>query len=299
MRVLVIYNPQAGNGRARRCLPAIRQYLAEKAIDAQFLLTEASGHATLLAAQAELSGFDALIASGGDGTLFEVLNGYMRNIATNKPPLGLIPNGTGNAFMKELGLRHSDWHRAIDIIAENRPRALDIGRLRAQGQDCYFINIVGMGFVAEIAQAAVPLKRLGTAAYTLAVLLKLPSMRVQTIRLELDGETLEREGVFVEVANSTYTGTNFLIAPKARLDDGLLDVVLLKRISRLGLLRLFRTVFDGSHLRHPQVEYYQARSITVTESRPGRLIPDGEILGNTPASFECLPGAIRFLWTGA
>jgi len=114
--------------------------------------------------------------------------------------------------------------------------------------------------------------------------------------LDIDGKTVEREGVFVEVANSSYTGTTFLIAPKARLDDGLLDVVLLKRISRIGLLRLFRTVFDGSHIRHPQVEYLQARSITVTEPVTGPLVPDGEILGSSPARFECLPGAVRFLW---
>ena len=296
MRVLVVYNPQAGNGRARRCLPAIRDGLAQRGIEAEFLLTQAPGHATTLAETADLAGFDALVASGGDGTLFEVLNGLMRNAGTHKPPLGLIPNGTGNAFMKELGLRHSDWRRAIDILAANRPRALDIGRVEWQGDARYFINIVGMGFVADIAQAAVPLKRLGSAAYTLATLLKLPSLQAQSITLEVDGRTLEREGVFVEVANSTYTGTHFLIAPKARLDDGLLDVVLLKAISRFELLRLFRTVYDGSHLRHPQVEYLQARSITVTESRPGKLIPDGEILGCTPARFDCLPGAIRFLW---
>lgn len=296
MKILVIYNPQAGNGRARRLLPEIRQYLAEKAIDAEFVFSEASGHATTLAAQADLASFDAIVASGGDGTLFEVLNGYMRNSSERKPPLGLIPNGTGNAFMKELGLRKSDWRRAIDIIALGRPKALDVGRMLAQGQTHYFINIVGMGFVAQVSVTAVPLKRLGNAAYTLAVLLRLPWLKAQTLTLEIDGQTIVREGVFVEVANSRYTGTTFLIAPKATLDDGLLDVVLLKSLSRIGLLRLFRTVFDGSHIRHPQVEYFQARSISVTESRPGRLIPDGEIFGNTPASFECLPGAIRFLW---
>ena len=296
MKVLVIYNPQAGNGRARRLLPAIRACLAEQAIDAEFLFTEASGHATTLAAEAQLAGFDALIASGGDGTLFEVLNGYMRNPSVQRPPLGLIPNGTGNAFMKELGLRKHDWRKAIDIIAANRARTIDIGRVEAQGASHYFINVVGMGFVAEVAQAAVPLKRLGAAAYTLAVLLKLPSLKAQTITLEIDGDVRVREGVFVEIANSTYTGTNFLIAPKARLDDGLLDVVLLKALSRIELLRLFRTVYDGSHVRHPQVEYLQARSVTVTESRPGRLVPDGEIVDATPARFECLPGAIRFLW---
>jgi diacylglycerol kinase (ATP) len=137
---------------------------------------------------------------------------------------------------------------------------------------------------------------LGNSAYTLAVLLRLPWLKAQTLSLEIDGKTVEREGVYVEIANSSYTGTSFLIAPKARLDDGLLDVVLLKRISRIGLLRLFRAVYDGSHIRHPQVEYLQARSISVTESNPGQLVPDGEIVGKSPARFECLPGAVRFLW---
>lgn len=296
MKILMIYNPQAGNGRARRLLPAIRTCLADKAIDAEIRLTEAPGHAARLAEQADLSRFDAVVASGGDGTLFEVLNGLMCNPGARRPPLGLIPNGTGNAFMKELGLRKSDWRRAIDIIAANRPRALDVGRVETESKIHYFLNVVGMGFVAEVAQAAVPLKQLGAAAYTLAVLLRLPSLQARKVTLELEGRTLVREAVFVEVANSTYTGTDFLIAPKAKLDDGLLDVVLLNRISRLELLRLFRTVYDGSHLRHPQVEYLQARSVTVTESHPGALVPDGEILGRTPAAFECLPGAIRFLW---
>jgi diacylglycerol kinase (ATP) len=280
-------------------LPEIRRYLADKAIGAEFLLTESCGHASTLAERADLAKFDAVVASGGDGTLFEVLNGYMRNAGERKPPLGLIPNGTGNAFMKELGLRKSDWRKAIDIIALNQPKALDVGRMLAQGQTHYFINIVGMGFIAEVAVMAVPLKWLGNAAYTLAVLLRLPWLKTQTLTLEIDGETIERQGVFVEVANSRFTGTKFLIAPKARLDDGLLDVVLLNRISRIGLLRLFNTVYDGSHVRNSKVEYFQARSIKVTESRAGRLIPDGEILGNTPASFECLPGAIRFLWPQA
>jgi diacylglycerol kinase (ATP) len=296
MKALVIYNPQAGNGRARALLPSIRRGLAEVGLDADILLTEAPGDATTLVRSADISAYDAVIASGGDGTLFEVLNGVMHNPSPVRPPLGLIPNGTGNAFMKELGLRKLDWRRAIAIIAANRTRTIDLGRVEWEGDARYFLNIVGMGFVADIAQAAVPLKRLGSASYTLATLLKLPSLRAQSITLELDGCTIEREGVFVEVANSSYTGSSFLIAPKARLDDGLLDVVLLKAISRLALLRLFRTVYDGSHLRHPQVEYFQARSVVVHESRSGRLIPDGEILGSTPARFDCLPGAMRFLW---
>ncbi len=296
MKILVIYNPQAGNGRARRLLPEIQRYLLEKNIEAEFRMTQASGHARVLAEQADFSGFDAVVASGGDGTLFEVLNGYMRNASAHRPPLGLIPNGTGNAFMKELGLQHFDWHRAIDILALNQPKALDIGRLQEQGETHYFINIVGMGFVAQIAQSAVGFKWLGKAAYTLATLARLPWMKTQTLTLEVDGNTLVREGIFVEVANSRYTGTTFLIAPKAKLDDGLLDVVLLKPISRIGLLRLFRTVYSGAHIQHPQVEYLQVRSITVNEQFPEKLVPDGEIFGQSPAHFDCLPAAVQFLW---
>ena len=296
MKILVIYNPQAGGGRARRLLPAIRQYLEERAIAAEFLMTQARGHATTLVEHADLGSFDAVVAAGGDGTLFEVLNGLMRNGGTHRPALGLIPNGTGNAFKKELGLGSSDWRRAIDIIAQGKTRAVDVGRLQAQGQTWHFLNIVGMGLIADIAATAARLKWLGNSAYTLAVLLRLPWLKAQRLRLDIDGESVEREGVFVEVANSSYTGSSFLIAPKARLDDGLLDVVLLKRVSRIGLLRLFHTVHDGSHVRHPQVEYLQVRSMTVTEPVPGPLVPDGELLGASPASFECVPGAVRFLW---
>jgi len=296
MKILVIYNPHAGGERARRLLPAIRRYLAEKDVAAEFLLTEARGHAMTIAESSDFAPFDAVVAAGGDGTLFEVLNGYLRNPGAHKPALGLIPNGTGNAFMKELGLRKSDWRQAIDIIARNQSRAVDVGRLRAQGQTWHFLNTVGMGFIADIAATAARLKWLGNFAYTLAVLIRLPRLKAQTLKLDIDGTRVEREGVFVEVANSSYTGTSFLIAPKARLDDGLLDVVLLRRISRIGLLRLFRTVYDGSHIRDPHVEYLQARSISVVEAVPGQLVPDGEILGVSPASFECLPGAVRFLW---
>lgn len=163
-------------------------------------------------------------------------------------------------------------------------------------QTWHFLNIVGTGLIADIASTAARLKWLGNAAYSLAVLLRLPWLKAQALRLDIDGKSVEREGVFVEVANSSYTGASFLMAPKARLDDGLLDVVLLKPVSRFGLLRLFRTVHDGSHIRHPQVEYLQTRSITVTEAVPGRLVPDGEILGRSPARFDCVPGAVRFLW---
>jgi len=296
MKILIIYNPHAGSGRARGLLPEVTAYVKYKGLDATIICTEYSGHAVEIAAQAKLDDFEAIIASGGDGTQFEVLNGYYQNSGANKPPIGLIPNGTGNAFMKELNLLRTDWKKAIDIIALNQKRLIDVGRFISEDKTYYFLNIVGMGFVTEIAEASVPLKWMGNTAYTVATLLKLVSLKSQKITIELDGKIMQRDGVFVEVANSTYTGTSFYIAPEAEIDDGLLDVIILNKISRLRLLRLFTSIFDGTHINYPEIEYIKAKKIKVIEEKSGRLIPDGEILGSTPIEIECLHQEIEFLW---
>jgi len=296
MKILIIYNPHAGNDRARSLLQQVEAYTIEKGLNPTIICTEYSGHAIEIAKQAELDKYDALIASGGDGTLFEVLNGYYQNKITNKPPIGLIPNGTGNAFMRELKLRQSDWKKAIDIIALNHKRAIDVGRFTSEGKIWHFINIVGMGFVTEIAEAALPLKWMGNIAYTVATLLKLVSLKSQKFTIELDGELLERDGVLVEIANSTFTGTTFYIAPEAEIDDGYLDVIILNKISRLKILRLFSSIYDGTHINYDEIEYIKAKNIKVTETNPGKLIPDGEIMGSTPITVECLQQDVEFLW---
>jgi len=296
MHLLIIYNPQAGGGRAKKLLPQVKKYLKQQAIEATFLLTTHSGHAKQLAAEADLSSFDALVASGGDGTQFEVLNGYYANKTAKKPPMGLIPNGTGNAFIRDLGLRQTDWKKAIDIIKKQQVKKLDVGHFISEGQQYYFLNIVGMGFVADVAALAVPLKWLGNTAYTVATLIKMIRLRSKKMILHVDGKRLEREAVFAEVANSTFTGTTFLMAPKAKLDDGLLDLVLLNKIGRIKLLKVFTSIYDGSHINYPEVEYIQAKSIKIEEEKPANLIPDGEILGKTPVEFKCLAGDLDFLW---
>lgn len=296
MRILVIYNPQAGNGRAKELLPQIKNYLQQQSLQADIWVTEYAAHGTQLAAEADLSKYQGIIASGGDGTLFEVLNGYYLNNSGSKPPMGLIPNGTGNAFMKELKLTKGDWRKAVEIIKSGFSRRLDVGRFTTQGKTHYFLNMVGMGFVTDVAEGAIPLKWMGNAAYTVSTLIKMINLKAQKLTLQIDDKMIEREGIFVEVANSTFTGTTFLMAPKAKLDDGLLDVVLLNKISRFKLLRLFTSIYDGSHINYPEVEYLQAKKVTITEENPGRLIPDGEVLGATPVAFECLPKDIEFFW---
>lgn len=296
MRILVIYNPQAGAGRAKKLLPEIKTYCEEIDLRAEFHITQYPGHAVEIASRTNLMGYDAVVASGGDGTLYEVINGYYLNKTIYKPPVGLIPNGTGNAFMKELSLTQGDWKKAIDIIACNKVRMIDTCRYVADNQRLHFVNALGTGFISQVGQLAMPLKWMGNAAYTVATLIKLITLKAQSVALVIDGEKSERESVFVEISNSRYTGTTFLIAPKAKLDDGKLDIVILNKISRLRLIRLFSTIYDGSHVDYPEIEYIQARKIALKESVPHGLIPDGEMIGKTPVSVECLKQDLAFLW---
>ena len=296
MRILVIYNPQAAAGRAEKLLPDIKAYCEEINLTAEFQVTKYPGHAVEIASRTNLMGYDAIVASGGDGTLYEVINGYYLNKTQYKPPVGLIPNGTGNAFMKELNLAKEDWKSAIDIIAANRVRMIDTCRYVADNQRLHFVNALGTGFISQVGKLAIPLKWLGNAAYTVATLIKLITLKAQTIELVIDEQKSERESVFVEISNSRYTGTTFLIAPKAKLDDGKLDIVILNKISRLRLIRLFKTIYDGSHVDYPEIEYIQAEKVALKESEPRELIPDGEMIGKTPVSVECLKQDLAFLW---
>jgi len=293
----MIFNPHASFGRAQRLLPAVRAAL-ERFAEVDLRLTRFEGDATEQVAAADLAGYDGLVAAGGDGTLFEVLNGLYRHAPDRRPPLGLVPVGTGNAFARDLGLMPGDWEKGIDLIGARRLKRVDVGRVEpvrsdgtcsaATGQPFHFLNIIGAGLPVDAMRAAEHIKFMGGSAYSLAALWR--AIRLQTYRLqiELDGERLEQEALFVEISNTRYTGTSFLMAPAARLDDGLFDVTLVRRLPRWRLLRLFPTIYEGRHVNYPEVTTRQARTVTIRMPEGLELAPDGEIRGRVPATISCL-----------
>lgn len=296
MKTLLIYNPQAGNGRARKLLGRVEARFQSHGCDLDLRLTERPGHGIALTQEAELSRYDAVVAAGGDGTVYEVVNGYYRNPGQDKPPVGIIPTGTGNAFVREMDLFGSDWEKAVDTIVRGETRAVDVTRFTTQGETHYSLNILGVGFVSDVTETAVHLKFLGNSAYLLAVFYRLLKLRTHPLRLTFDGHTESVDACFAVVANSRYTGTTFFIAPKAKIDDGLVDLVVLKKISRLRVIQIFKTIFSGDHIREPEVDYHQARRITIDTENPRVLNVDGEVLGLTPIEIECLPSDLRLFW---
>ncbi|MCB0284083.1 MAG: diacylglycerol kinase family lipid kinase [Calditrichaeota bacterium] len=296
MNLLFLVNPNAGHGKALKVLPKIEEYCRKQAINYEIIRTEYPWHGIELIKNTDLSRFDGVVACGGDGTNFELINGYFSNPLKNKPPIGIVPVGTGNAFAKDVSLENGDWEKAMNIISNGKTKQVDVMRFRTEDKDYHLLNIIGAGFVADVGATANQLKVLGEMSYILGVFYQLVKLGTFKITLNLDGSIIERDAVFVEVANTRYTGSIFLMAPDAKIDDGLLDIIILKEVSRRKLLKLFPTIFKGNHINYDEVEYFKAKKISIQSDIKKTLIPDGEIMGSTPFEVECLPGSVKVFW---
>jgi len=287
LKLLLVFNPVAAAGRAARLLPAVVSSLQAFA-EVEVIETRGVGDAIEQVARTDLSGFDGLLAAGGDGTLFEVLNGLYRQDHVSRIPLGVIPVGTGNAFARDLDLMPGDWRKAIDLVQAGRVREVDVGRVTSPSETYYFLNIVGAGLPVDAMKTAGRLKLIGNAAYTVATLWHAMKLKIYPLQIEIDGKVLVQDSMFLEISNTRFTGTSFLIAPDAVFDDGWLDVVLLERLSRRRILRLFPTIYSGRHVQHKEIRVIRAREIRILAPADIALAPDGETRGQTPATISCL-----------
>ncbi len=154
---------------------------------------------------------------------------------------------------------------------------------------------MGLGFVADVGKTAHKLKIFGNIAYTYGVLYQTAFLKTYHLTMESDGKTIERENIFVEISNTRYTA-NFLMAPNAEIDDGLLDVTLLSKITRRRLIKCFPKIFTGEHLKFEEVEQFKARNIKIETEMPKVLAPDGELIGITPVSVDCLHRDVPVFW---
>ena len=288
LKLLVIFNPNAAYGRSQKKLAEIKTRLASLDIHASIKSTTHPGHGSELVAAADLTSFDGIVAAGGDGTLFEVLNGLYQHPRSDRVPLGLLPIGTGNAFARDLGLQPFDWPAAIDILHQGHTRQVDVGRVQATDCEYYFLNVVSMGFAVEASQTAKNLKFIGNSAYTIATLWQALKLKDYPLEIELDGQIINQDNIFVTISNTRYTGTHFLIAPGAVIDDGLLDITLLQKLPRHRLLRLFPTIYHGGHVERSEVTVHKAANITIRSPAGMLLGPDGEFKGRTEARISCL-----------
>lgn len=297
-RILIAANTRSARGQGEQILRAARAGLTLAGAHCETLVSQRHGHLLEELPKYLHEKWDVIAALGGDGTLFQVLNACLRTPHFNTP-LALLPAGTGNSFAQEFrhGKSRSDWERILD----GQLAPVDVLHCRLHepvdwyGGEYYFVNVVGAGFVSEVNITSQRYKNFGMFSYALSVFLTLMKLRAARLKMTLDGQELERDSVFVMICNSRYIGGNMKVAPAAQIDDGWMDIVLAKKISRTGLLRAFPSVFAGAHVNHPKIEMLRGKKLRLESDPPQLLTPDGEILGQTPVEIEVLPRRVQFV----
>lgn len=292
-QILAIVNPRSGQGRAGKQLDQLKAALQPDGFLVHTAVTEHSGHARGIAANTNPHEVCCVCAVGGDGTIHEVADGLMQLPKPRRLPLAILPAGTGNALALQFQL-HSAADTAQRILA-GRIQPLDVIHVTAPGLSTHCINLVGWGAATDINVTAEKLRWLGPARYSAAALLQILSPRIRPAQLCLDGQLLTGPFLFVIACNTRFAGHRMLLAPDARSDDGLLDVILLKPASRLNLLQVFQRVADGSHLLLPNVECHRGQTLTIETPTKQLLNLDGELRGHTPFTATVIPGGLDIL----
>ena len=296
----VIVNPAAGGYSVGREWPRIRRRLRDIGLSFDHEYTEDKGHAIELARKAVDAGYGYLIAVGGDGTVNEVANGILGSAAADSTIMGVVSAGTACSLARSLALPR-DYAAACSLLTGQGRLLIDIGVVEyksgGQSQRRFFVNEAGAGFGAAVMEASMHLpSRIGPAInYALHVargLRSLFSYRNKHITLWLDDKAEAICNCAVVVANGRYSGGGMCMAPEAKLDDGLLDVVIAGDMRRLELLKLWPALYRGSHTAHAKIRVEKVTSVTVQSAERVLVEADGEPLGECPASFWVVPAAL-------
>jgi diacylglycerol kinase (ATP) len=292
---LAIVNPAAGGGRRGTLLTPALERLRAGGLQIEVAPTAAPGQATELARAAYARGVRNFIAVGGDGTSYEIVNGlYPEALSGDRPTLGFLPLGTGNSFLRDFSDMGVDY--AIDSLLVGRSRSCDVMRLRHRGGVIHFINLLSMGFSADVATLRERrFSSWGELGYLTSIFLTLArfNRRPFPIRVENDSNFDRRKCLFVTFNNSKFTGGTMMIAPQAEIGDGLVEYVRWGPIGRLGLIRNLPGLYDGTHIEHPLAERKAARRIEFNLDNPVDVMVDGEVLTLHCEELDVLPAALN------
>lgn len=323
-------NPVAGKGRTTKLLRELEKILAQRpSLNAVVRVTEYPGEGVVVARTAVEKGARIVAAMGGDGTVSEVATGLMGS----ETALAVLPSGSGNDLARSLGIP-LELEPAVRLLGNGRIAVIDVGlatftphpgkalpapavpvepastierrrfsdaekvrELQLPPNQRFFVNVAGCGFDAAVAErtnrGVGPLK--GTAAYVGAVISTLHRYRPAEFRIKAEGKLHKFRAMLCSVANSQTYGGGMRIAPKAILDDGKLDVIVVRETGRLEFLSAFPRVFRGSHLSHPKVLSLRASRVQIESAPPMPILIDGEVVGQTPVRFDVRPRALKII----
>src|SRR5206468_6212792 len=280
---LIILNPAAHSERAQRK----RAHVESLARDCVVCATTRTGEAELMARRGVEEGFEKIVAAGGDGTINEVVNG----LAGASVTLGLLPIGTMNVFATELGLPLHELERCWSIVKSNSTRSVDLPKANQK----FFVQLAGVGLDAQVVkETSSQLKRnFGPLSYLISAA-QIAARQPPRLLIQSEDASID-EGSFVLVGNGRRYGGPFPFFKQAVIDDGLLDVIVFKRLGYLEIIKYLQDVVFSSDIKVPEIEYFQTRQLRITSEQDVPLELDGELAGNCPVDFRIRKRALRVL----
>lgn len=279
-RARIIYNPTSGREMIRKNIPYILDRLEGAGYESSCHATKSEGDATEAARIAVERKCDLVIAAGGDGTIYEVVNGLAEQ--PYRPKFAVLPMGTTNDFARAISMPR-DITQACDVLCDGIEMPIDVGKVNEN----YFINIAGGGKLTELTYE-VPSKMktmVGQLAYYLKGMEMLPFLRPTSVRIEYDGRLVEDDIMLFLISNSNSVGGFERLAPEASMNDGMFDLLILKKTNLAEFIRLARLAIKGDHVNDDKVVYAKANRVKVYAEEEMQLNLDGENGGSVPATF--------------
>ncbi|MBD3291953.1 MAG: YegS/Rv2252/BmrU family lipid kinase [Armatimonadia bacterium] len=286
---LIITNPQSGNGRGPELAVRASDALRADGWDAEAVVTEGPGDATRIARE-RAPQFGVVFSCGGDGTLNEVISGIVDHDVT----VGVVPAGTANDLARTVGISLAPAE-AIAHLTPGHSEPIDL--LEIDDGDAWSAVAVGAGIDARTVQRAREMGTVldGRAAYLAAVTTELGEQILTRMAIEVDDRRWEGDTLFVQVANCPNHGGGFTVAPGARIDDGLLDVVLVEAVGRARALEMIPLIYAGKHVEAPEVHRWRARRVRIAQPAGNPMIIDGEVTQRASLQTRIAPKRVS-LW---
>ena len=302
----VIVNPESNQGRTRKRWKQIKESLRSFLREYKFEFTEKPLQAIEICRSAIKDGIELIVGVGGDGTINEIANGFYEDKRIINPDtvLGVLPSGTGCDFSRSLKIPKG-YHNAARAIQEAPSSRIDVGKVSyknhiGEEEDRYFLNITDFGIGGEVLERMTASReQRKPTSYFKSLVSTFMNYKPKKLRIKVDGEEIPVDEYMVgAVSNGKIFGKGMKIAPNALLDDGLFDLVLVKKMSTGEFLRNAIKLYRGTHISHSKVEQIRGRRIQAC-SYPGEeqnqrvlIEVDGEQVGTLPATFELIPGSI-------
>jgi diacylglycerol kinase (ATP) len=292
-RIVVVVNPASGHGAARAHLPEIEKTLHTHFHDrSELVLSKSAEHIQALATQAVQDGVEIFAVAGGDGTAHYALQPLVHTATA----LAILPIGSGNDLAVNLGIP-MDMSAALQLLTQGMPRPIDVAKTKT----AYYACIAGVGFDSEVNRRANTRSRWirGRALYPYAIFRTLVEFQPRHVRIRCDGKVIDERIMFAVFANAPTYGRGIRITPKALLDDGWLDICIVKAMPKLELIRVYPKTYKGTHVDHPSLIQLRAQDISVESDEPLDLFGDGEFIEQTPIHIQAVPRALRVMTPAA